>query len=207
MIFLHSTFLNEFGTYLELGFSHILDIQGYDHILFIITLCAIYQFREWKKILVLVTAFTIGHSVTLALAALNLILIPQGVIDVLIPTTIFLTAVHNIRQRDLLKGSRLFDSKQAFNYSMALFFGLIHGMGFSNYFKFLLGEENSIVNQLFAFNVGLELGQIIVVASFMALLFAFTRFFQAQHREWNLVISGAGAGIALTIIIDTLFAV
>ena len=122
----------------------------------------------------------------------------------LIPFTILLTAINNIRQGEVPDRGQLFDRKQVFNYSAALVFGLIHGMGFSNYFRFLLGEENSIVNQLLAFNIGLEGGQLIVVGLFMLLLVLFTRGFRTPHKDWNLVVSGAAGGIALTIILDIL---
>lgn len=206
MMLLHNAFAQEFGTYLQLGFTHILDLQGYDHILFIVALCALYRWEEWRKVLVLVTAFTIGHSLTLALAALDIIRVPQGWIDLLIPLTILLTAVHNIRRGAVQDSGRLFDRRQVFNYGAALVFGLIHGMGFSNYFRFLLGEENSIVNQLLAFNLGLEAGQLIVVRLFMLLLLLFTRALRAPHREWNLVVSGAAGGIAITIILELMVA-
>lgn len=201
---LHNAFAQEFSTYLGLGFRHILDLQGYDHILFIVALCALYRLSEWKKILVLITAFTLGHSLTLALAALDVVRVPQAWIDTLIPLTILLTAVHNISQpRQSTTGhGRLFGRKQRFNYGIAVAFGLVHGMGFSNYFRFLLGEENSIVNQLLAFNIGLELGQLIVVGLFMALLLFADKVLRAPHREWNLVVSGAAAGIALSILLE-----
>lgn len=204
MLLLHSTFLTEFRDYLSLGFSHIIDLQGYDHILFIITLCAIYRFEEWKKILILVTAFTLGHSATLALAALDLIRFPQPIIDFLIPLSIFITALHNIRKKKQTSTPRLFDRRQTVNYLIAMSFGLVHGMGFSNYFRFLLGDGNNIVNQLFAFNSGLELGQMLVVLFFMGLLYLFTALLNVQHREWNLVISGAGAGISLILMLNTI---
>lgn len=206
MLLLHNAFAQEFETYFNLGFTHILDLQGYDHILFIVALCALYRWGEWRKILVLVTAFTIGHSLTLALAALDMILVPQSWIDLLIPFTILFTAANNIRRGEAPDSGRVFDRRQVFNYGSALVFGLIHGMGFSNYFRFLLGEESSIVNQLLAFNLGLEAGQLIVVGLFMLVLFLFTRGLRTPHREWNLVVSGAAGGIALIIILEILVA-
>ncbi|MEQ8706771.1 MAG: HupE/UreJ family protein [Phaeodactylibacter sp.] len=206
MIFLHNAFAQEFGTYLELGFTHILDLQGYDHILFIVALCALYRWEEWRNVLVLVTAFTIGHSLTLALAALDLIRVPQSWIDLLIPLTILMTAANNIRRGEVPDRGPLFDRRQVFNYGAALVFGLIHGMGFSNYFRFLLGAESSIVNQLLAFNLGLEAGQLIVVGLFMLMLVLFTRVLRTPHKEWNLVVSGGAAGIALTIILELMVA-
>jgi len=140
--------MSEFQTYLQLGFEHILDLGGYDHILFIVALCAIYRVEQWKKILILVTAFTIGHSLTLALAALEVVKVNATVIEFLIPVTILLTALYHVFKTDYN------NQKAVLNYSLALFFGLIHGLGFSNYFRALLGKEESIVQPLFALILG-----------------------------------------------------
>ena len=123
--------MNPFRFYLKLGFEHISNLNGYDHILFLIALCAVYRLQQWKKILILVTAFTIGHSITLALVSFDLFNISSSIIKFLIPATIFITALNNVIGSNL-KGESVNMSK---NYFMALFFGLIHGMDFSNYFK------------------------------------------------------------------------
>src|SRR5882672_3935873 len=124
--------MGEFPLYFGLGREHILDdVNVYDHILFVLALCAVYLVRDWKKILILVTAFTIGHSITLALATLNVITVKTAVIEFLIPLTIFITAVSN-----LFRQETTIDKKNIqVNYFLALFFGLIHGMGFSNYLR------------------------------------------------------------------------
>jgi len=190
--------MDQFKVYLQLGFEHISDFAGYDHMLFIVTLCAFYAWRAWKKILILVTAFTIGHSITLALSAFNILNIPQQLVETAIPITIFITAIHNIASR---KGSN--PSTINLSYWIALFFGFIHGMGFSNFFKALTGGE-SIILELFAFNVGLELGQLIIVAVFFTLYFILDLLFDIKHRDWKLFISGAGAGVSLIMILEAL---
>jgi len=152
--------MSTFQLYLQLGVSHIADFKGYDHILFITTLCAVYLFKQWKQVLVLVTAFTIGHTTTLALATLHIIHFPSRWIEFFIPITIFIAAVGNMFERnDMVK-----PGSQHFKYGTAMFFGLIHGLGFSFYLRSLLGMEHSIVLPLFAFNVGIELGQMMIVA-------------------------------------------
>ncbi|MBX2815968.1 MAG: HupE/UreJ family protein [Saprospiraceae bacterium] len=191
--------MSQFSVYLQLGYEHIADLAAYDHMLFVITLCAFYSWRDWKKILILVTAFTIGHSVTLALSALNILSIDQTLVETLIPFTIFVTAIHNIWIRKTPEVPR----KVSSNYLIALFFGFIHGMGFSNFFKALTGGE-SIVLELFAFNVGLEIGQLLIVVSFFVLYYLLDRIFSVKHREWNLFVSGAGAGVALIMILEAL---
>lgn len=180
-----------FKVYLELGFDHILDLDAYDHILFVVVLCAAYSWQEWKKILVLVTAFTIGHSITLALSALGIFVFSPEIIEFLIPLTIFVTAISNITlDHDTSKVIRL-------NYFLALFFGCIHGLGFSNYLKALLGEEESIVPPLLSFNLGVEFGQLIIVALIFLTNYVVLNFLGGKRKTWTIFMSGAAAGIAL----------
>src|SRR5687767_4476855 len=137
--------MQDFWLYFDLGKDHIADLEGYDHILFIAALCLGYLPGEWKKILILVTAFTVGHSITLALSALKIINVSTELVEFLIPITIIITAITNLRKKDLEK-TRRFSAV----YFYAVFFGLIHGLGFSNYLKSLLGKDTNIVNQLLA---------------------------------------------------------
>ena len=191
---------NLFGTYLQLGFEHISDLAGYDHILFIVALCAIYRLKEWRRVAILVTAFTIGHSVTLVLAALDVVTFPARWIEFLIPVTIILTALYNV----LFTGREGEQTETAerrsirLNYLFALLFGLIHGMGFSNFFRASLfpGEESLLVRQLLAFNIGVELGQLMIVGIVLLLAFVVIEIGKARQREWNLFVSGAAAGVA-----------
>jgi hypothetical protein len=186
-----------FRTYFELGREHILDLEmGYDHILFIISLCALYTMRDWKRVLVLVTAFTIGHSITLALSALEYIKINTNWVEFLVPVTIFITAVSNLFKDE----DSLGDRKIQMNYLYALFFGLIHGMAFSNQFQAILGKNRNIVSQLFAFNLGIELGQIIIVVIFLTTTFILVDLLTLNRRDWKMVISSAVAGMALMLI-------
>lgn len=181
--------------------EHILDIKGYDHILFVVALTSIYLLKDWKRVLILVTAFTIGHSITLALATLHVINFNSDLIEFLIPVTIFITATANL----LRKKAEYSTKKIQMNYWVALFFGLIHGMGFSNYLRSLLGTDKTIFTQLLAFNVGLEIGQIIIVASFMAVSFLFVGIIGVSRRDWKLIISSGVAAIATTLMIETKF--
>ncbi|GAA0891703.1 HupE/UreJ family protein [Fulvivirga kasyanovii] len=193
--------MSEFGLYFELGIDHILDVNGYDHILFVIALCAIYILQDWKHVLILITAFTIGHSITLALATLRIVNFDSDLIEFLIPVTIFLTALSNLFKKERTIQS----SKIQTNYLLALFFGLIHGLGFSNFLRSILGQEKSIVSPLLAFNIGLEVGQIIIVAVFLIISFILVDIFGVKRRDWRMVISSATAGIALMLIVETKF--
>ena len=193
--------MSEFQLYFGLGQDHILDANGYDHILFVIALCILYSLREWKQVLILVTAFTLGHSITLALATLEIINVDAGLIEFLIPVTILITAVSNI----VRKGDGPTGRSLQLNYVYAAFFGLIHGMGFSNYLKSILGRDESIFTQLLAFNLGLEVGQIIIVAFFLLLGYVVVDLFGVNRRDWKLVISSAIAGIALILAKDKIF--
>lgn len=196
-----------FSTYLELGFEHIADLQGYDHILFIVALCAIYTLKEWRRVAILATAFTVGHSVTLALASLDIIPIKQALIEFLIPVTIVMTALYNVlvhKQEKPEENRATFTRTLNINYLFALIFGLIHGMGFSNFFKSALlpGEENELLTQLLAFNIGVELGQLMIVGVILFVSYIVLSIFKAKQREWNLFISGAAAGVALIMSLD-----
>jgi len=193
--------MNEFGFYLKQGIDHITDLAGMDHMLFVITLCAVFQLKSWKQILILVTAFTIGHSLTLALSALDIIRVNQNLVETLIPITILMTSIYNVTQKN--KTNRKF----SFNYLLALSFGLIHGMGFSNYFRsMMMGiSDGSIITPLLGFNLGVEAGQAIIVACYLIVLYVATRIFSVNHREWNLYISGAGGGVAATMIIEAIW--
>lgn len=192
--------MQEFLGWLKEGFHHITDLQGYDHMLFITALVAAYLPSQWKKLIVLVTSFTIGHSISLAMAVLGYVTVQRGVVEFLIPLTIFISGGMNVIAPD----RRLLDSRIFFEwkYVTALFFGLIHGLGFSNYLRDLLGSEESILMPLFGFNVGLELGQILVVSLFMGLaaLAMKSRYFKQQY--WTLIWSVFAMGWAVLMMIE-----
>ena len=190
-----------FHFYLKLGFEHISNLAGYDHIMFLVALCAVYNVSQWRHVLILVTAFTIGHSVTLSLATFDILTIPSAIIKFLIPVTIFLTAINNVFSPPPNTQS----PKIRRNYFMALFFGFIHGMDFSNYFKALIGEFGSIFQPLLAFNLGIELGQLLVVIGIFILAYLALTLLKFKHREWNLFISGAAAGMSLISMIENKF--
>jgi hypothetical protein len=194
--------MSEFHLYFGLGKDHILDyVNGYDHIVFVVALCALYLTREWKQILILVTAFTVGHSITLALSTLRIISVKVELIEFLIPLTIFITAVSNLFKNE----NNLTGKTVQINYFFAGFFGLIHGLGFSSYLRTILGKSENIVTPLLAFNLGLELGQLIIVAIFMAAAFILVDLFGMNRRDWKMVISSAVAGIALVLMRENMY--
>ena len=193
--------METFKLFLSLGLEHIVDIRGSDHILFVIALTALFTINDWKKVLILVTAFTIGHSITLALATLRVINFNTELIEFLIPVTIFLTAFFNLFRN---KGAGR-PMKAQINYYFAMFFGLIHGLGFSNYLRSLLGQDKTIITQLLAFNVGLEIGQIIIVILFLAASIFVVDLGGVSKRDWRLVISAGVAAVALTMMYETKF--
>jgi H+/Cl- antiporter ClcA len=189
--------MSTFSVYFGLGRDHIADINGIDHILFIVALCVRYQLSDWKKLLILITAFTIGHSITLALSVFNFVSISTEWIEFLIPVTIILTAFSNFFVKKFQ-----FREKFPLIYYLALFFGLIHGLGFSNYLKSLLGQSNNIVTELLAFNLGLEIGQLLIVACLLLTTFIATQLFSLNRREVMLFLSGAAMGLALQMCIE-----
>lgn len=191
--------MSEFQVYFNYGLAHILDYaNGYDHILFIIALCSVYLLRDWKKVIILVTAFTVGHSVTLALATLSIIKVNSALVEFLVPLTIFIAAFSNVLKREEIYTER----NVHLNYAFALFFGLIHGMAFAN----ALGmDSKNIFTRLLAFNLGLELGQIIIVILFLIASFIFVDIFNTSRRDWKIVLSSMIAGMALLLMKDRVF--
>lgn len=189
--------MNDFRLYFTLGFQHIADWRGIDHILFVMALCLRYQFSDWRKVLVLVTAFTIGHSITLALSVFNVIQYPVKWIEFLIPVTIVITAISNLFVKKFI-----YRSKFPAIYFFALFFGLVHGLGFSSYLKSLLGTDKNVVWQLLAFNLGLEAGQIAIVFGVLLISFIITYVFKWSRREYILYFSGGIFAIALEMAIQ-----
>lgn len=175
--------MQDFLFYLQLGWEHIISKDALDHQLFILALIAIFSFRDWKKVLILVTAFTIGHSLTLVLSALDVFRFPSDWVEFLIPCTIVFTALDNIifskNEKKLIR----------LNYYLALLFGLIHGMGFANSVRMMLASEQDITLPLFGFNVGLELGQIIVVAIALFIHYIFSEVLKLSNKIWIYIIS------------------
>jgi len=190
--------MTSFSGFLQLGIDHILDTQGYDHILFVIVLSAIYPMKDWKKIVILVTAFTIGHSLTLALSATGLLKINAGLVETLIPITIMVTGLLNVYK---IYTGTLYEGKILLNYILASCFGLIHGLGFSNYFKAILGQEASILQPLLAFNLGVELGQIFIVIGAVAISTLFIEMVRIPAKYWAAFISILAIIIAGTLLI------
>lgn len=190
--------MGQFELYFRLGTNHILDLSGFDHILFVVVLCSLYSIADWKRILILITAFTIGHSLTLALAIFQLVSVNSDLVEFLIPVTIAITAVGNVLNSKTSKGVQV-------NYFFAIFFGLIHGLGFSNYLKALLGNEESVLNPLFAFNIGLEAGQLLIVLIFILFSLILLKIFKINRKQWTIVTSSIILGMALMMIIDAKF--
>ena len=189
--------MDQFIVYFETGFQHIADLKGIDHVLFVMALCIRYQFSDWKKLLILITSFTIGHSITLALSVFNVVNYSVAWIEFLIPVTIVITAISN-----LFVTKFTFKSKFPLIYFFALFFGLIHGLGFSNYLKSMLGKDETIIGQLLAFNLGLEAGQIIIVLAILLISFIFVQLLKWNRREFLLFITGGVFAVALLMALE-----
>ena len=177
-----------------------LDILAYDHVLFIIVLTIVYNFNQWKKVVWLITFFTIGHSITLGLAAFNLLNIPLEIVEFLIPVTICTTGFFNI-----LKTSSPTDRKQKILLFFALFFGLIHGLGFSNYFRLLIGKEDDKILPLIEFAIGIEAAQVVIVLCILILGMLLQNIFRVSKRDWILVGSSIVIGIAFPMVINRIF--
>ncbi|WP_324672746.1 HupE/UreJ family protein [Hymenobacter sp. GOD-10R] len=197
-----------FQTYLKLGFFHIFNLQAYDHLVFLLALCAPYVLTDWRRVIALVTSFTVGHSLTLALATLGFVKYDVQVIETLIPITILLTCVLNMRQTGREDSRRLDRSSWrqgsvvlALPNLLAAVFGLIHGLGFSSYLRELLGRQSRPVLELLAFNLGVEFGQLLIVLIILLVGFTMLQVFRVARRDWILAVSSAAAGIAVVLLL------
>ncbi|MET7035455.1 HupE/UreJ family protein [Elizabethkingia miricola] len=188
--------MNDFMFYLRMGWDHIVSKDALDHQLFILVLIAVYTIQDFKKVLILVTAFTIGHSLTLALSVFDILRVPSAWVEFLIPCTIAITALINIF------GKNNVQKQMKLNYSLALFFGLIHGMGFANSIRITLAKEQSIATGLLGFNIGLELGQIVVVLAVLIILFLLTSIFKLDRKNWIMFISSGVFALSLQMALE-----
>ncbi len=177
--------MQDFNLYFKLGTEHILTWEALDHILFVSALCLRYLIKDWRKVIVLVTAFTIGHSITLALSALGYVHVSTKWIEFLIPITIVATAINNLLQKNNAVEQ---SSKFPLIYFFALFFGLIHGLAYASSFLSLEGKEG-LVEHLLAFNIGIEVAQLLVVAIVLAISFIFVQVLKLKRFWWVRVAS------------------
>ncbi|MDE3234633.1 MAG: HupE/UreJ family protein [Bacteroidota bacterium] len=191
--------MDNFSIYFQIGFHHILNKGALDHILFIIALSLRYQFSDWKKVLVLITAFTIGHTTTLALVVFNVLHLSKVWIEFLIPVTILVTAFSNLFVKKFS-----FKSKFPLIYFFALFFGLIHGLGFSNDLKSLIAGEGHVVIKLIAANIGIEAGQLVFVTAVLFVSAIVVSLFRVARREYVLFVSAGIFALALEMALERL---
>jgi hydrogenase/urease accessory protein HupE len=192
--------MDDFILYLKMGLNHVLDFSAYDHILFLIALAVIFSFDQLKKVLWLITLFTIGHTLTLALSAYGVLKIDVKIVEFLIPVTIFITGVVNI-----LNLGKTSSTKNNINLIFALFFGLIHGLGFSNYFRMMIGREEDKLMPLIEFALGIELSQVIIVLGILIIGSLVQSFFKVTKRDWVLVISSIVIGFVIPMMIERVF--
>ncbi len=190
--------MSEFSFYFLLGWEHIISIDALDHLLFITSLAVMYTLKDWKASLILVTAFTVGHSITLALSASNLIVLSSKWVEFSIACTIITASVFNIFQLSSTKKSI------GIKYFLALFFGLIHGLGFANTLRFLLTDGDSFGWALFGFNIGLECGQLLIVFALLLIATLLIQIFQLKQKHWVIVVSLGIFCVALKMAIERL---
>jgi hypothetical protein len=188
--------MSDFAFYFKMGWEHIISRDALDHQLFILALACVYVIADIKRVLILVTAFTIGHSLTLALSVMDIIRFSSKWVEFLIPCTIFITALNNIFQ---INSS---DESARINYYLALCFGLIHGMGFANAIRIMLARDQTIGWGLFGFNVGLEAGQIFVVAVILVIGILFLNFFKVKKRDWIFFLSAGVFALSLKMALE-----
>ena len=183
--------MSDFWLYLKLGLTHVLDWQAYDHILFLIVLVAAYNFSNWKRIFILVSLFTIGHTVSLLLVNYSVVAISSKWVEFLIPVTILVAAVYNLFTSGKINRSE----KVGLFYVITVFFGLIHGFGFATYYKMITGGNEIL--PLLEFALGIELAQIIVVTIVLIFSFIFQSILRFNKKDWVLVLSSIVIGLVI----------
>lgn len=192
--------MNDFVYYVRMGFEHVLDYKAYDHIIFLIVLAVVFNFNQWKKAIWLITFFTIGHTLTLGLAAYEVINIRVDIIEFLIPLTIFITGLFNV-----VRVNKASTGKEKLNLFLALFFGLVHGCGFSNYFRIMIGKVEDKFVPLMEFALGIELSQVIIVFGILIFGTLLQNFFRVSKRDWVLVTSAIVIGITIPMMMERVF--
>ncbi|MUP44922.1 HupE/UreJ family protein [Gramella sp. BOM4] len=188
--------MSQFWLYFRLGLDHVLDWQAYDHVLFLVVLVAAYGFSTWKRVLWLVTLFTIGHTLALFLSVYEIVRVASNYVEFLIPVTILVTAIFDI----ITAGKKVQKTNFSLLYITAAFFGLIHGLGFSSYFKMIASASESKFLPLIEFALGIEVAQIIVVLAVMIIGFICQNIFKVSKRDWILVTASIVVGIVLPIL-------
>lgn len=192
--------MEDFLLYLRLGLTHVLDFNGYDHILFLMVLAVIYTFKDFKRVFWLVTLFTLGHTLTLVLAAYKVLFVSIAVVEFLIPLTIFVTALANLLA---LKKNMAVHSNT--NLVFALFFGLVHGLGFSNYFRMLVDASESKLMPLVSFAIGIEIAQIIIVLGILSVGYVAVNILKTTKRDWIFFLSALVMGMVVPMLIERKF--
>jgi hypothetical protein len=188
--------MNDFSFYFNIGWHHIMTLEALDHILFVAALSAIYLLKDWKQVLILITAFTIGHALTLFLSAKDLLRVDIATVEFLVPCTIALTAIVNLFQRSFTaKAIRI-------NYFLALFFGLIHGLAFAETLRMILATDQSFALAMASFSLGLEAGQILVVLLMLLLAQALIQVFKVERRHWVIFLSAAVFSLSLQMALE-----
>ena len=171
--------MHTFVLFFKQGLSHILDLDGIDHLLFILAITVFFSLSQWRKLALLITAFTIGHSITLVLSVYDIFTLPRDIIEQLIPITIIVTCINNF-----IKVYKPTQINYQLLYTTVLIFGCIHGLAFSNFLKMAFFEDDNLLASLVGFNIGIELGQLIIVGVFLAAIqMAFRRFKKLKHEH------------------------
>ena len=191
--------LDSFLKFLELGLYHIVNFKSYDHILFLVILTIPYLFKDWKRLLLLVSSFTLGHTLSLLLGVYDIVNLNVNVTEWLIPFTIIVMALYNI----LTSGKSSKYSNPIVLFSVVLFFGFIHGLGFADAFESLVRSNESTLLSVLEFALGIELGQFIIV--FCVLFFGFIgqTIFRFSVRDWVMVLSAVVIGLMLPLIVNS----
>lgn len=191
--------MSDFWIYFNIGLKHVLSISAYDHVLFLLALSVSYEFKDWKRLLILVSTFTLGHTLALFLSVFNVVRVNENLVEFLIPITILIAAVYNI----IATGKSFKKNNITFIAFITLFFGIIHGLGFSNYFNSILsGKPSDKLAPLLEFSLGIEVAQLAVVISSLILAYIVQTLLKFSKRDWILIVSAFIIGVVIPMILE-----
>ena len=191
--------LENFWFNVKYGINHVLDPNGYDHVLFLMVLAVPYVFKDWKRVLILVSMFTLGHTLSLVLAAYDVVSVNGQLVEFLIPVTILVAAIYNV----FTAGKKDRGNKVGLLFFATLFFGLIHGLGFAREFKMFAGQSEDKIELLIEFALGIEIAQVIIVFVVLFLGYLFQTIFRFTRRDWVMVLSAIVIGLVIPMIIQS----
>lgn len=196
--------MSNFWIYFTLGLKHLYNINAYADILFLLALTVPYEFKSWKKILLLVSLFTAGHTIALMLSIFNIVTVKVSIVAFIILILLLITALYTI----ISTGKSNKKDSIVFIAILTSLFGIVHGLGFSNYFNSIVqGKPTDKLVPLFESSLGFGVSQIVVIILALLLAYVIQTLLKFSKREWILIVSSFVVGVVIPMIIKMKFGI